>query len=165
MTTDENNSVNKEDKKKVVGEIIAKAMVLKDKFMALRGAKPKVFYGAIAGVVLLLIIIMSSGGNPEVISDRVDANLKVGQIYTLDNPNEAGSEAMTSLVKEPCVLQGYDRSQNDDMYVCLAPSGTKVEIVQLVAAYGVANLCAKVKVQTGECKGREGWTLTNNIKN
>lgn len=168
MATDDknekNDSADKEDKTKAVGELINKAMVLKDKFMALKDSKPKVFYGSIGGIVVLLIIIMSSGGNPEVIKERGDIDLSVGQTYTLYNPNSAGKEAMTSLVKEPCLLQGYDRSQNDDLYVCLAPAGTKVKIVELVAAYGVANLCAKVNVQSGECQGKEGWTLTNNIK-
>ena len=157
MTTDNNDkSEDKDNKMKAVGELVGK-------FMELKSSKPKVFYGAIGGVVLLFMMMSFSGGNPELISERVDENLVIGQTYTLKNPNAAGGEAMTSLVKEPCVLEGYDRTLNDDLYVCLAPSGTKVEILQLVEAYGVANLCAKVKVQTGVCQGKEGWTLTNNI--
>ena len=162
-TEDNNNSENKESEKKGAGELIKVAKELIAKFLALRESKPKVFYGAIGGVVLLFMFMSSSGGNPELISERVDENLVIGQTYTLKNPNAAGGEAMTSIVKEPCLLTGYDRTMNDDLYVCLAPSGTKVEILQLVEAHGVANLCARVNVQSGSCQGKEGWTLTNNI--
>lgn len=156
MTTDEKNNESKAGKLKIACELF-------DKFIALKASKPQTFYGAIGVAVVLLLFLFSSGGNPEIISERSDEVFSVGQTYTLKNPNSAGGEAMTSLVKEPCVLQGYDRSQNDDLYVCLAPSGTKVKVLQLVDAYDVANICAKVKVETGICKGKEGWTLTNNM--
>lgn len=164
MTTEEKNNENKKDKLKAACTLACGfACGLVKKFMALRDSKTKVFYGAIGGALLLLLVIVYSGGNPEIISERSAKVFKVGQIYTLNNPNAAGGQAMTSIIKEPCVLQGYDRSQNDDLYVCLAPSGSKVKILQLADAYGVASLCAKVKVESGVCQGKEGWTLTNNI--
>lgn len=134
-----------------------------DKFMLLRSSKPKVFYCAIAGVLFLLFLITPSTRNPEIISERSNTTFLVGQTYTLKNPNAAGEQAMTSLVKEPCVLQGYDRTQNDDLYVCLAPSGTKAKVLQLVDAHGVKNNCAEVRIESGKCAGKQGWTLVNNI--
>ena len=154
-----------EKKPSPLSGVMATASGVVSKIIKLKDEKPKLFYRGIAGIVVILIIIsFFGGGNPEVISERVEKNLVIGGSYVLRNPNAAGDQAMTSLVKEPGSLQGYDRSMNDDLYICLAPAGTRVTILQFMDAFGTPKLFAEVEVNSpGECLGKKGWTLVNNI--
>lgn len=146
----------KEQATAAVKDIIAKVN-------AIRSEKPKVFYGAIVGFLVLYFVVFN-GRNPEVISEGSAKNLQVGATYVLKSPNANGAEnAVTAIVKEPCALTGWDRTENDDLSVCQAVDGTQVNILELKAAFGVANNCARVLIESGNCMSKEGWTLVNNI--
>ncbi len=161
MSTEENKKKigeGKEQAVKVLKDVVAKAN-------SLRAEKPAMFYGAI--VVLFLLYFFGSGDrNPEVISEAQGNNLKVGGTYFLTSPNAqtlGADNAKTAIVKEPCVLTGWDRTENDDLSVCQAVEGTQVNILELREAFGVANNCARVLIESGNCMSKEGWTLASNI--
>ncbi|HHZ69003.1 MAG TPA: hypothetical protein EYO51_04250 [Methylococcaceae bacterium] len=156
-----------EDNKKKLNEGKEQAVaVVKDvvaKVNTIRTGKPKIFYGAIVGV-LVLYFVAFSGRNPEVISEGSVNNLKVGATYMLKSPNANGAEnAKTAIVKEPCILTGWDRTENDDLSICQAVDGTQVNVLELKDAFGVANNCARVLIESGNCMSKEGWTLASNI--
>lgn len=161
MSTEENKkkiTKAKEQAIKVLKDVIGKANDL-------RVEKPAKFYGGVV-VFLVLYMFVSSDRNPEVISDGEGNNLKVGATYFLKSPNAEtlGAEnTRTAIVKEPCVLTGWDRTENDDLSVCQAVDGTQVNILELRQAFGVANNCARVLIESGNCMSKEGWTLASNI--
>ena len=156
-----------EDNKKKINEgkeqatAVAKDVVAK--VNAIRTAKPAIFYGAVVGFLVLYFVVFS-GRNPEVISEGGANNLKVGATYLLKSPNANGAEnAKTAIVKEPCVLTGWDRTENDELSICQAVDGTQVNVLELKDAFGVANNCARVLIESGNCMSKEGWTLASNI--
>lgn len=162
MSTEENKKKIDECKEqaiKVLKDVVAKAN-------SLRAEKPALFYGGI--IVFLLLYFFTSGDrNPEVISEATGNNLKVDGTYFLKSPNTetlGADNAKTAIVKEPCVLTGWDRTENNDLSVCQAVNGTQVNILELREAFGVANNCARVLIESGNCMSKEGWTLASNIE-
>jgi len=144
---------------KIGGNAVASFLSLKDK-------NPKVFYGAIAGIVLLLLIIMMSGddGKP-VVSGPAVTNVVAGQSYILKSPNSYDDSSTVRLTSVPGSMAAYDDTEEDDRKGCLhLPQGTPVTVKDLTDAFGKKNAFAKVESEAGKCKGKGGWTLAINIQ-
>ncbi len=137
-------------------------------FISLKETNPKVFFGAIAGVAVLLVLIMSTGGNGSkpALSGPKLINLAIGQRYSLKSANAYDPAATVRLVSTPGTISAYDDTEDADRNgVCQhMPQGTQVSVLEFADAFGKQNAYAKVKVEDGDCKGNEAWALAIDIQ-
>ena len=144
--------------KKQEKNAIASILSLKDK-------NPKVFYGAIAGIVVVLLIMMMSGDEKPAISGPALANVVVGQSYVLKSPNTYVDDSSVRLTSVPGSMAAYDDTEKDDREGCLhLTQGTPVTIKDLADAFDMKNAFAKVVAETGKCAGKGGWVSVINIQ-
>jgi hypothetical protein len=145
----------KEKASAAAGQIFASLAKLKQQ-------NPKVFYGAIGGVVLVVLYLMMFGGKPEIISGPAQATLTVGQSYVLKTPNVAGENPQVRMVSTPGQMEAYDDTEETDRLGCkTVAEGTRVTVKDLFKQPGMN--FAKVEILDGECKGKTMWTLTVNV--
>lgn len=150
----EAKEANKEKATAAVGQIFSSLANLKQQ-------NPKVFYGAVGGVVLVVLYLMFSG-KPEVISGPAQTNLVVGQSYVLKTPNSAGESPQVRMVSTPGQMEAYDDTEETDRQGCKnLPEGTHVTVKDIFKQPGMN--FAKVEINDGECKGKTMWTLTVNV--
>lgn len=156
----EASSSTGEKKQNAAGNFIASLLKLKQD-------KPKVFYGAVGGVVLLILIAMIGGGTGSSVSGPTIKNLVVGQRYILQGPNTADKNATVRLVAVPGTIAAYDDTEEDDRIGGCKhmPQGTPVTVLGFQDAYGKKNAFTNVKIEKeGQCKGTTAWTLTINVQ-
>ncbi len=130
--------------------------------LALKEKNPKVFFGAVGGVVALLVIVMVSGGGDKgELQGPVMKNLVVGQKYVLKSANAYDPAATVRLVPVPGAMEAYDDTEEADRSSSCQhiAQGTPVTILALQDMYGKKNAFAKVQMDEGDCKGRDGWAL------
>lgn len=134
----------------------------KPPLMKLKEENPKVFYGAIAGVVVVLgLFFMSGGGSGS--KQHASAAISLDQAYTLKAPNSVG-ETSLKILKVPGSMASFD---NPEDVVCNAPIGTPVIARGFQDAFGKKQLFVQVEIQQeiADCRqGAKGWTLKNNLK-
>ena len=131
--------------------------------MKLKEENPKVFYGAIAGIVVVLGFIFLSGGGSTV-KQHAQTAVSLGQSYTLTAPNSVGETTTLKILKVPGSMASFDNSED---VVCNAPVGTPVIARNFQDAFGKSQLFVQVEIQqeVGDCRqGVKGWTLKNNLK-
>ncbi len=119
-------------------------------------SNPKALYALIgAGAVIFLVNGLMGGGSGQV---EVKTAVSSGQSVSLDNPNGGLSHLTTG----PGLNTTGDVEEDKDYSVCTVPSGTKatVEEEQVVGMLPFV----KVKVTSGDCQGKSGWTSKINIK-
>lgn len=148
--------------KNIAGNLISSALSLKEK-------NPKVFFGAVGGIALLVIVGLFSGGEsgaPSIPTGPTIKNLQVGQRYVLKSVNTYDPSATIRLVPAPGTLAAYDDTEEADRSgTCQHfPQGTPVKVLKLQDAFGTENTFAEVSVEEGECKGKTGWALTIDIQ-
>ncbi len=134
----------------------------KPALMKLKEENPKVFYGAIAGIVIVLGFIFLSGGSKSV-KQHAPTAVSIGQSYTLKAPNSVG-ETTLKILKVPGSMASFD---NPEDVVCNAPAGTLVTARGFQDAFGKSQLFVQVEIQqeVADCRqGAKGWTLKNNLK-
>jgi len=157
---EENVNKSESSAKNAAGNLISSILSLKEK-------NPKVFFGAIGGIVVLLIIIMASGGDstPSV-SGPAAKNVVVGQKYVLKSPNTYDKSSTIRLVAVPGTIAAYDDTEEDDRNgLCKhMPQGTPVTVTDLQDFSGKRNAFAKVQMLEGECQGKDGWVLSINLQ-
>lgn len=151
-----------EDAVDAVEEAVEKA---KPPLMKLKDENPKVFFGGIAAIVIVVGIFLFSGGDSKKLQAPQIAH-SVGQTYTLQAPNALPDSGITlKILKIPGQMAAFD-SESEDV-VCNAPTGTRATIQSFQEAFGKKNLFAQVEIleEVGDCrKGVKGWTLTSNLK-
>ncbi|NOR79549.1 MAG: hypothetical protein GQ529_01745 [Methyloprofundus sp.] len=137
----------------------------KPALMKLKEENPKVFYGGIAGVVIVLGLFFLSGGDSSKTQHNTQQTaISIGQTYTLSAPNAVGSEATLKILKVPGSMASFDNSED---VVCNAPVGTSVVAKGFQDAFGKKQLFVQVEIQqeVADCRqGVKGWTLKNNLK-
>ena len=137
-------------------------------FLSLRESNPKVFFGAIGGVVLLLIILLSSGGdgNKPALNGPVIKNLEIGQVYHLKSANAYDPSATVRLVSTPGAIAAYDDTEEADRNGACQhiAQGTSVRVLEFADAYGKQKTYTKVKVEDGSCQNTEAWALSIDIQ-
>ncbi|WP_198246489.1 hypothetical protein [methane-oxidizing endosymbiont of Gigantopelta aegis] len=136
------------------------------KIMALKESNPKVFFGGIGAVVLLIVIIMFSSGSNKQLPTFKQTPIVLGNEYKLKGPNATAPEATIRLVAVPGSIAAFDDSEEDDRVGGCKhmPQGTRVKALQTQAAYGKKDAFVQVEILDGECKGKTGWTLGINLK-
>lgn len=132
----------------------------------LKESNPKVFFGAIGGIALLLIIMVMTGGDSNPIPTSAPKNLVVGQKYKLKNPNAYEVASPIRLVTVPGAIAAYDDSEDETKKEACRQiaQGTSITLTELQDAYGKKNVFSKVKIDEGECQGSEGWVLSIDVQ-
>lgn len=119
-------------------------------------SNPKALYALVGAVVVIFLVTGLTGGG----SGKVEVKTAVssGQSVSLENPNGGLSHLTTS----PGLVTTGDAEEDKDYSVCTVPAGTKatVEEEQVVGMLPFV----KVKVTSGDCQGKAGWTSKINIK-
>ncbi len=161
MSNEENAKKSVEAAKEVAGKLFSSAMDLKEK-------SPKVFFGAIGGIVVLLLVIMMSGGDSGVLPKSSAKNLAVGQRYVLKNPNTYEVESPIKLLAVPGSIAAYDDSEDEEkgkVESCRRiTQGTAITIIGFQEAYGKKNAFVNVQVEDGDCKGTTGWVSAIDVQ-
>jgi len=176
MSNDENSNESVESVEEVeaaapeVNEAVSEADTEEggnavSKVMALKESNPKVFFGAIGGLVLVILVLMMSGGNDNKIQSHQAANLVIGNTYTLKGINSYGSNVTIRLVAVPGSMAAYDESEKDgNESACKdIPQGTQVKLVQVQQAFGNAKFVQLEILGDGQCVGKKGWASANNL--
>lgn len=137
-------------------------------FLSLKENNPKVFFGSIGGVAILLVLMMTMGGegSKPVISGPVLKDLAIGQRYVLKSANAYDPAATVRLVSTPGAIAAYDDTEEKDRTgVCQhIPQGTPVSVLEFADAYGKQKTYAKVRIEDGSCKGNEAWALSIDVQ-
>jgi len=111
----------------------------------------------LVGAVVLVFLVrgLTGGGSGQV---EVKTAVKSGQTITLENPNGGNSHLTIS----PGLVSASDSEEDSESNVCTAPAGTQatVEEEQIVGLLPFV----KVKVSSGDCQGKTGWTAKINVK-
>ena len=155
--------------KEVVNEAVGESSNIKEglvsKVTELKETNPKVFFGGLAALAIVIISVMSMGGSDKKIPTHNAVNLSVGQTYKLKGINTYDPESKIRLVAVPGSLAAYDDTEESDRNEpCKQISqGTKVKLVQIQAAIGKAKY-VQVEMVEGKCAGQKGWTNSNNLK-
>jgi len=137
-------------------------------FLSLRESNPKMFFGVIGGVAVLLILMMTMGGESSkpTISGPAIKDLAVGQRYVLKAVNAYDPSATVRLVSTPGAIAAYDDTEEADRSgTCQhIPQGTPVSVLEFADAYGKPKAYAKVRIEDGDCKGNEAWALAIEVQ-
>ncbi|MCF7970337.1 MAG: hypothetical protein K9L22_04120 [Methylococcaceae bacterium] len=136
---------------------------VKPPLMKLKDENPKLFYGALAGIVVVLGAVFMSGGDSGVKQHASQITYTVGQSYTLQAAN-ALTETTLKILKVPGQMASFD---NESDIICSAPTGTPVLARSFQDAFGTKQLFVQVEIQqeAGDCRqGVKGWTLKTNLK-
>ncbi len=137
-------------------------------FLSLKETNPKVFFGAIGGVAVLLVLMLTTGGDSSkpALSGPALKDLVVGQRYVLKSANAYDPAATVRLVSTPGAIAAYDDTEEADRNGACQhiPQGTPVSVLDFADAYGKQKTYAKVRVEDGECKGNEAWALAIDVQ-
>jgi len=138
-------------------------------FLSLKESNPKVFFGSLGGVAILLVLMMTMGGDDSakpVISGPALKDLAIGQRYVLKSANAYDVAATVRLVVTPGAIAAYDDTEEKDRSGACQhiPQGTPVSVLEFADAYGKQKTYAKVRIEDGECKGNEAWALAIDIQ-
>jgi hypothetical protein len=161
MSNEENAKKSVEAAKEMAGKLFSLAMDLKEK-------SPKVFFGAIGGIVVLLLVIMMSGGDSVDLPKYSAKSLATGQRYVLKNPNTYEVESPIQLVAVPGAIAAFDDSEDAEkgkVESCRRiPQGTPITALDFQDFAGKKNAFVKVQVEDGQCKGSTGWVLAIDVQ-
>ncbi|MEI6068364.1 MAG: hypothetical protein WCP96_13545 [Methylococcaceae bacterium] len=138
-------------------------------FLNLKESNPKVFFGSLGGIAVLLVLLMTMGGDDSAkpaISGPTLKDLAIGQRYVLKSANAYDAAATVRLVATPGAIAAYDDTEEKDRSgVCQhIPQGTPVSVLEFADAYGKQKTYAKVRIEDGNCKGNEAWALAIDIQ-
>ena len=158
---EENVKQSVDSVKNTAGNVVSSLLSLKEK-------NPKVFFGGIGGVVVLLALMMTMGGDSSkpIVSGPALKDLAVGQRYSLKSANAYDPAATVRLVSTPGAIAAYDDTEEADRSGACQhiPQGTPVSVLEFADAYGKQKTYAKVRVEDGACKGNEGWALAIDVQ-
>lgn len=141
------------------GNMVAKLLELKE-------SNPKVFFGGIGAIaVVILIMMMSGGSNPKLPMHQAKA-IVAGQNYVLKSANAYDTNATIRLVGVPGSMAAYDDTEEADREGACKhmPQGTPVKAIQAQDAYGKKDVFVEVEMTTGECEGKRGWALAIDLQ-
>ncbi len=140
------------------GNVLAKIMEIKE-------SNPKVFFGAIGGLVVVVLVVMMTGGSNKNLPVTKMADLSIGQVYELKGVNTYDPAATVRLVAVPGSMAAYDDTEAADREGGCKhmPQGTKVKLVQIQKAFDKAKF-VEVEMVEGECAGKKGWAVATNLK-
>jgi len=136
------------------------------KIMDLKESNPKVFFGAIAALVIVVLMFVMGGGSDIPLPKQRQVNLSIGNTYTLKGVNTTSEDAKVRLVAIPGSVAAYDESDEDgkaDTDCKHIAQGTKVKLLQTQEAFGSATFVELEILGSDRCAGRKGWATSNNL--
>jgi hypothetical protein len=135
--------------------------------LELKESNPKVFFGGVGAVALVLILIFSLGGgsNAKLVPHQAKP-IVIGQTYQLKGANTYDPHATVRLVSVPGSMAAYDDTEVDDREGgCKhVQEGTPVKVIQSQDAYGKKDVFVEVEMTAGDCQGKRGWALAINLQ-
>lgn len=147
--------------KDAAGNILANVLALKE-------SNPKVFFGGVGAVALVLVALIFGGGSDAKLPVHQAKAMVPGQNYVLKSPNTYDPNATVRLVSVPGSMAAYDDTEeNDRDGACKhMPLNTAVKLIQSQADTTDKNvLWAEVEItESGECQGRKAWTSAINLQ-
>jgi hypothetical protein len=134
--------------------------------LELKESNPKVFFGGIGAVVLVLLIMIMSGGSDPKLPMHQSKAIVPGQNYVLKSANAYDPGATIRLVAVPGSMAAYDDTEEADREGACKhmPQGTPVKAIQSQDAYGKKDVFVEVEMTTGECEGKRGWALAIDLQ-
>ncbi len=132
------------------------------KIMELKESNPKVFFGGIGVLVLVILFLIMGGESTPPLPVVKAVNATVGQTYTLKGVNTTDPSVTIRLVAVPGSMAAYDYTEGEEESCKHMPQGTKVKAIQLQQAFGETKF-VEVEMVGGECAGRKGWVISNNL--
>lgn len=147
--------------KDAAGNIVATLLALKE-------SNPKVFFGGVGAVVLVVLLMFMGGGSDAKLPVHQAKAMVPGQNYVLKSPNTYDPNATVRLVSVPGSMAAYDDTEeNDRDGACKhMPLNTPVKLIQAQADTTDKNVVwAEVEItESGECQGRKAWTSAINLQ-
>jgi hypothetical protein len=147
--------------KNAAGNIVANLLALKE-------SNPKVFFGGVGAVALIVVAVFMGGGSDAKLPVHQAKAMVPGQNYVLKSPNTYDPNATVRLVAVPGSMAAYDDTEeNDRDGACKhMPLNTPVKLIQAQADTTDKNvLWAEVEItESGECQGRKAWTSAINLQ-
>ena len=136
------------------------------KLLELKEENPKVFFGGIGGVAVLLLLLIMTGGSDPKLPTHQAATIVPGQNYVLKSANAYDASATIRLVSVPGSMAAYDDTEESDREGGCKhmPQGTPVKAIQSQDAYGKKDVFVEVEMTTGECLGQRGWALAIDLQ-
>ncbi|MDD2760180.1 MAG: hypothetical protein PHH11_07785, partial [Methylomonas sp.] len=100
--------------------------------LELKETNPKVFFGGIGAVAVILLFLMMSGGDNPNLPAHQARPIVSGQNYVLKSPNTYDPNATVRLVSVPGSMAAYDDTEeNDREGACKhMPQNTPVKLIQ-----------------------------------
>ncbi len=135
------------------------------KVLELKESNPKVFFGAVGALVLVILFMFIGGGSDNPLPAAKQVNLVVGNSYTLKGINSYGDNVTIRLVAVPGSIAAYDESEKDgnDGECKDIPQGTQVKLLQVQEAFGGAKFVQLEVLGSTPCAGKKGWASANNL--
>ncbi|WP_446810145.1 hypothetical protein ACH50O_00670 [Methylomonas sp. 2BW1-5-20] len=147
--------------KNAAGNIVANLLALKE-------SNPKVFFGGVGAVALVLAVLIFGGGSDVKLPVHQAKAMVPGQSYVLKSPNTYDPNATVRLVSVPGSMAAYDDTEeNDRDGACKhMPLNTPVKLIQSQSDSTDKNVVwAEVEItESGECQGRKAWTSAINLQ-
>ena len=160
MSDSEKPTPSIDDAKKTAGNMVATVMELKQ-------SNPKVFFGGIAGVAVLLLIFIGVGGGSEpVVPVTTLKNHALGQNYVLRGVNSSDANGKVRVVQVPGSVAAFDDSEEDPKEQACnhLPAETQVKAVGFQDFAGKKDAFVNIEILSGNCKGKRGWALAIDVQ-
>ncbi|MFA5982733.1 MAG: hypothetical protein WC782_01855 [Methylococcaceae bacterium] len=160
MSNEENTTKIEDTAKNKIGELVSKALALKE-------SNPKLFFGVIGGLVLLIIIVMfSGGGSKPALPKMAMKSIVIGQKYVLKSANAYDENSTVRLVAVPGTIAAYDDTEEEERNSPCKhmPQGTPVTALETQDAYGKKDSQVRVQILEGQCKDQSGWVLAIDLQ-
>ncbi|PPD29550.1 MAG: hypothetical protein CTY19_17305 [Methylomonas sp.] len=136
--------------------------------LALKESNPKVFFGGVGAIVLVLMVLMMSGGSDPKLPVHQSKPISVGQSYVLKSPNTYDPSATIRMVAVPGSMAAYDDTEENDRDGSCKhlPQNTSVKLTQSQQDPSDKNVVwVEVEVtDAGECQGKRAWTSGINLQ-
>lgn len=160
MSDSENANQSANDAKKVASNMLATVLELKQ-------SNPKVFFGSIGAVVVLILLVMNLGGDNGVLPNKPAKDLVVGQNYILKNANSFDTNGRVRLVSVPGSMEAFDDTIDEDPKEASCkhlPQDTQVKALAFQDFAGKKNAFVNVEILSGVCKGKKNWALAIDVQ-
>lgn len=146
---------------KVAGNLFSSLLELKE-------SNPKVFFGGLGALVIVILFLAMSGDSDKKLPKHQAKAIAPGQSYVLKSPNTYDPNATVRLVSVPGSMAAYDDTEeNDREGACKhMPQNTPVKLIQSQNDSTDRNMVwVEVEmVGSGECQGKKGWTSSINLQ-
>ncbi len=134
--------------------------------LELKQSNPKLFFGGIGGVFVLLLIVMSMGGGSDVVPAKPMKDHVAGQNYVLRGANSSDANGKIRIVQVPGSVAAFDDSEEDPKEQACnhLAAETQVKAIGFQDFAGKKNAFVNVEVLSGNCKGKKGWALAIDVQ-